>query len=48
MKKAKELLKNSTLSVTEIAARTGYGDSNYFSRIFKKSCGKTPREYRNQ
>ena len=48
MKKAKELLKNSTLSVTEIAARTGYGGSNYFSRIFKKSCGKTPREYRNQ
>ena len=48
MKKAKELLKNTTLSVTEVAARTGYGDSNYFSRIFKKTCGKTPREFRNQ
>ena len=48
MKKAKELLKNTTLSVTEVAARTGYGDPNYFSRIFKKTCGKTPREFRNQ
>lgn len=48
MTKAKELLQDTNLTVTEIASRTGYGDSNYFSRIFKKNYSITPREFRNQ
>lgn len=42
---AKELLKNTTMKTYEIAERCGYSDSNYFSSIFKKIVGKTPREY---
>ncbi len=44
--KAKEMLISSSLSITEISMRTGFRDSNYFSRIFKKRTGKSPREYR--
>lgn len=47
MKKAEELLKDTNLSVTLIANQTGYNDSNYFSRIFKKNYGMSPREFRN-
>lgn len=43
---AKEALKDLSLSVKEIAVMSGYADPNYFSRIFKKQTGMTPREYR--
>ncbi len=33
-------------SVTEIALRSGFSDSNYFKDVFKKKYGVTPREYR--
>jgi two-component system response regulator YesN len=45
IKKAKELLTNSNLSVKEVCFMVGYKDPNYFSRIFKKSIGITPSEY---
>lgn len=32
-------------SVTEIAHKCGYNDSLYFSRVFKKRYGLSPREY---
>lgn len=35
-------------SVTEIAFRCGFSDSNYFKDAFKKKYGLTPREYRKQ
>ncbi len=43
---AGELLCGSNLSVTEIADRTGFDDSNYFSRQFKKILGISPMEFR--
>lgn len=46
MQKARELLRGKTASVTDIALFCGYGDSNYFSRIFRKYNGMTPSEYR--
>lgn len=46
MQKARELLKTSSLPITEIASRCGYNDSNYFSRTFKKHNTETPSEYR--
>ncbi len=45
VKKAKELLNNSDLSVKEVCFMVGYKDPNYFSRIFKKRIGITPSEY---
>lgn len=43
---AKELLKNSELSVTDIAFSVGYKDSNYFTYIFKKNIGVSPSLFR--
>ncbi|WP_308636214.1 response regulator [Paenibacillus silvisoli] len=41
-----ELLKNSNLPIHRVGERVGYHDAYYFSKIFKKIVGKTPREYR--
>lgn len=46
VKKAGELLAHSGLSVTDIAYETGFNDSNYFSRVFRRILGTAPREYR--
>ena len=46
IKKAGEILCNSNLSITEIAGRTGFDDSNYFSRQFKKIMGVSPLVFR--
>ena len=43
---AKELLMDGSLSMKEICVDVGYGDPNYFSRIFKKCVGVTPTEFR--
>ncbi len=40
------LLREKTFSITEIAAKCGFNDSNYFCRIFKKNIGMTPSMYR--
>ncbi len=44
--KAKELLRTTSLSITEIAFQVGYNNSNYFSSIFKKIAGVSAKEYR--
>jgi two-component system, response regulator YesN len=46
IKKAKELLQTSNLSVKEISVATGFADPNYFSSVFKKNTGLTPIQYR--
>ena len=48
---AKKLLREGVLqrrSISEISALSGYYDSGYFARVFKKSIGVTPREYAAQ
>lgn len=45
--KAKELLMDVRLNISEIAVLVGYKNSRYFSRIFKENIGITPKEYRN-
>lgn len=47
MEKARELLRHSDLRSGEIAAAVGYKDSHYFSFLFKKTQGCTPRDYRS-
>jgi AraC-like DNA-binding protein len=34
------------MAVKEIALDVGYGDSYHFSRLFKKTIGVSPSEYR--
>ena len=46
--KAQCLLIYTSLPLTEISARVGYEDSNYFSRVFKKIIGMPPRLYRQK
>jgi len=46
--KIKKLLKDSTLSLKEITYQAGYTDPNYVSRVFKKTVGCSPKEYRKQ
>jgi len=43
---ARELLEKTDLTVTAVALRTGYTDAAYFSRVFRKTTGTTPIEYR--
>lgn len=46
MHKAKKLLKTTDLSIPEIARKVGFSDYNYFSKVYKKTYGKSPRSYR--
>jgi YesN/AraC family two-component response regulator len=45
--KAKNLLRTSPRSITEIAVSLGFADSTGFGRIFKKLTGHTPSAYRS-
>ncbi|WP_332635004.1 response regulator transcription factor [Halalkalibacter flavus] len=46
MKRSCELLKNPVLKVYEISERVGYTDSKHFTKVFNKTHGCTPKEYR--
>ncbi|MGL6201678.1 MAG: response regulator transcription factor [Lachnospiraceae bacterium] len=45
---AKLLMKDENINLSEIAFMVGYDDYTYFSRVFKKRTGYSPREYRSQ
>jgi two-component system response regulator YesN len=46
MKEARELLCDGHLRIEDIAEKVGYADTKYFVKLFKKSTGLTPQEYR--
>lgn len=48
IERAKELLLSTDTTVSEIGAQVGYDDPRYFSRIFQKSTGESPRAYRTR
>lgn len=48
MEKARALLGNPDMSLKRIALEVGYRDPNYFSRVFKKTSGLSPRDYRRK
>lgn len=45
MKLACELIRENKLSITEIAAKTGYSDYNWFFNVFKRNFNLSPNEY---
>lgn len=48
IEKAKELLKNPSMRIGDIAEEVGFLDLAHFSRVFKKICGMSANEYRNR
>ena len=48
MKKARAMLRETDETVETIAAEVGYENVEHFNRLFKKSYGMTPVQYRKQ
>ena len=46
MEQAKKLLRDSRLTIGEIAARVGYPDPFHFSKVFKNKVGVSPSQFR--
>lgn len=45
---ARRLLRDTDRSITEIALDTGFSDSNYFARVFRRAVGLAPGEFRRR
>lgn len=48
LERAKRLLRNTRVTIADIAVRCGYQDARYFSRMFKRCTGMLPVEYRRR
>ena len=48
IERAKELLATTGMKLSSIAMEIGYNEPNYFSHVFRKLEGITPKEYRNR
>ena len=48
IEKAQELLSTTNMKLADIALAVGYSEPNYFSHVFRKTVGITPKEFRNQ
>ena len=46
IEESKRLLANTDYSVIDIAIAVGFEDQSYFSKVFKKYTGLTPKQYR--
>ena len=47
MKKAEELLKTTDSKIRDVAFQIGYKDELYFSKVFKKRFGVSPKTFRD-
>ncbi len=47
LKRAEDLLRNSRLPISQVAARTGFSDQSHLTRHFRRSRGVTPSEFRS-
>lgn len=47
LKKAAKLLQNESISISDAALMTGFGDLSHFYRLFKKQYEKSPSQYRD-
>ena len=48
VKKAKELLCDIRVNISEVAYLTGFANARHFSRTFRKHVGINPSDYRNR
>ena len=44
--KAKDLLRNTNMDIVDISGASGFENQSYFTKIFRKRTGQTPRQYR--
>ena len=48
IRNAQSLLRDTSLSIQEVSYSVGIDDPLYFSKIFRRLSGQSPRDYRNQ
>ena len=48
MERAKQLLLSTSLSIAEVSEQSGYSDYRVFTKVFKRSEGITPSQYRRE
>jgi|GEM_PF-431494 len=48
IQRAKAMLRENRLTITDIALELGFRTSQYFATVFKKATGISPRQYRDQ
>lgn len=48
IREARELLRNTDMSITEVAISVGYNNITHFNAMFKKEIGISPKEFRRQ
>jgi len=46
LQKARKLLRETNMAISDIAAEIGFSDANYFIKCFKKETGTTPVKFR--
>lgn len=46
VEEAKRQLQKPTVNVKDVGKAVGYGDSNYFTKVFRRITGMSPTEYR--
>ena len=46
VEESKRLLSNTEYSIIDIAVACGFDDQSYFSKVFKKYTGMSPKQYR--
>ena len=44
----KKLLADPAISISDVAAQSGYNNVTYFNRIFKRITGLSPSQYRSK
>lgn len=47
IKLAQEILRSLSVRIEEVAALSGFAERGYFAKVFKRSTGMTPSEYRS-
>lgn len=48
IREAQKLLIRSNMPIQDIASMVGFQDVNYFTKLFRRTFGKAPREYRKE
>jgi AraC family transcriptional regulator len=48
IQRAKQLLRNSPITIHEASVRTGFVDQAHFTKVFRRLAGLTPTQYRRE